>query len=199
MDIGNENVQLYHNTGVSGGAYVSPTIFNPWVNIARGTARYNRIGDKISPTGMLIRLWLANKLDRPNILYRVVVCVLPRMYSGAVVTGGSIDPGVTVNAGAVGNYLCLPWDKEKGIKVLYDRVISNEFKGGLVTTNKESHKLVKIWVKRKRSRPICYDRNEALVNNFMALYVIPYDSYGTLTTDNIASCAQFYRLYFKDL
>ena len=31
-----------------------------------------------------------------------------------------------------------------------------------------------------------------------ALYIIPYDAYGTLYSDNIASCAYDCRLYYKD-
>ena len=36
------------------------------------------------------------------------------------------------------------------------------------------------------------------MNNPLAVYLIPYDSYGSLTTDNIASIAWTMRLYWKD-
>lgn len=212
-DIGLENQQLYHNTGISGGTYAAPLLFNPWQLIPLGTTRYSRIGDKVSPVGMKCRLWMGNKYDRPNIHYRVVVCVLPRMFKGAVVTAGSIDPGISaMSNGTMGNYLCLPWDTEKGIKVLYDRVIKNEAGFSYSTTTagtningtgqgKECHKFLKFWIRRKRSRPVMWDQLDTtgnIINNPLAIYVIPYDSYGTLTTDNIASCALQTRLYFKD-
>lgn len=205
LDIGLENQQLYHNTGVTGGAYVSPILFNPWKQIPLGTTRYSRIGDRIHPVGMKIKLWLANKKDRPNVIYRVVVCILPRTFGGSVVSSGSIDPGVSaMTSGTLGNYSILPWDTEKGIKVLYDRTIRNEM--GVSHTHysgeqKESHKIVKMWIKRKRSRPVMWDQLDAtgnILNNPLAVYVVPYDSYGTLTTDNISSCAMFARLYWKD-
>lgn len=205
-DIGLENQQLYHNTGISGGTYAAPVLFDPWKLVPPGTARWARIGDKVQPVGMKLRLWMANKNDRPNITYRVIVCILPKLYLGSAVTAGSIDVGATMNNGSMGNYLALPVDTEKGIKVLYDRLIPNEsgFNGvtGVNWINKESHKSLKLWIKRKRSRPICWDVKDSLnriINNPLAIYVIPYDSYGTLTTDNIASCALQARLYYKDI
>ena len=37
-----------------------------------------------------------------------------------------------------------------------------------------------------------------IVNKPLAIYVIPYEQYSTLNTDNIASCAGFMRMYYKD-
>lgn len=200
LSAGIENIQLYHNTGVPGSAFVRGIIFDPWVpaNITVGTGVHQRIGDSLIPRGMSVKIWLANKLDRPNIMYRIMVLVLPRMYNGAVVSYGSIDPCEPCTQGSNGNYLMLPPDKEKGVKTLYDRVISNE-KGisGVSGGNKECHKLVKFWIKSK-GRPIKYDQANGHVNNFLAVYVIPYDSYGSLITDNIASCSYHYKLYWKD-
>lgn len=198
-DAGNENQQLYHNTGVTGYAHVGAVYFNPWQSIVKGTDRSNRIGDTISPVGMLLKLWLSNKFDRPTVSYRVVCCIMPRVYNGALTTAGNVDPGPTMNVGANGNYSVLPWDKEKGIKVLYDKLHVVQGYDNYAAAGKETHKNVKIWIKRKRGRSIKFDSNNQILNNYFALYVIPYDSYGSLTTDNIASMALFARLYFKDL
>nr|WAE42933.1 MAG: capsid protein [Cressdnaviricota sp.] len=200
LDVGGENVQLYHNTGIPGYAHVGPMIWNPWYTIANGNNRASRIGDKISPLGMKIRLWLSNKLDRPNVSYRIVACIMPRLYQGAVVGPGSVDPAPALTAGTLGNYAVLPWDKEKGIKVLYDKIVKITTPWGDATgnTQKECSKTHNLWIKRKSSRPIVYDNNGYVLNNYFSLYVIPYDAYGSLTTDNIASMAYFYRLYWKD-
>lgn len=207
---GNENVQLYHNTGLGGATYVNPIIFNPWNQIGQGTGRQQRIGLEITPRGMSLRLWIANKLDRPNVMYRVSVCILPKTFNNARVTSGSIDPMVPVFAGGgVGNNIALFYDIEKGIKVLYDRVFSNEkgvsniqyAAGGLRPAgNLECHIFKKLWIKRKRSSTIKFESNanQDIVNKPLAVYVIPYDSYGTLTSDNIASCGYVYQLYWKD-
>lgn len=196
-----ENQQLYHNTGVTGGAFVGPLTFNLWRFIPQGTTENNRVGDEIVPRGMSVRLWLANKQDRPNILYRVIVCVLPRMYNASVVSAGSIDIGIQPNQGVNGSYLCLPVDTTKGIKVLYDKVFRNEVGNSNTGTGvmKECHFFKKIWIKSKKGSKIKYTRQtQEIENKFMAMYVIPYDSYGTLTTDNIASCAHVTTMYFKD-
>ena len=72
--INRENVQLYHNVGETGGAvgpylnpYTDANFFNCWSLINTGTAAFNRIGNEIYPRGMSIRMWLANKSDRPNL------------------------------------------------------------------------------------------------------------------------------------
>lgn len=202
--IANENEQLYHNTGTAGGVFVKPILFNPWRLINQGVTENQRIGDEIYPRGMQMRLWMANKDDRPNILYRLIVCILPRMYNASVVASGSIDIGSTMNVGANGNYITMPIDTTKGIKVLYDKVIRNELGFSNVATtfneNKECHQFKKLWIKRKKSRKIKYARATGdIENNFLAVYLIPYDSYGTLTTDNIASCGYVATLYFKDV
>lgn len=208
---GSENVNLYHNTGLSGATYINPIIFNPWNQIGQGSGRQQRLGLEITPRGMSLRLWLANKDDRPNVMYRVSVVVLPKTYNNTRVTAGSIDPMVPIYAGGgVGNNLALFWDIEKGIKVLYDRVFSNEkgisnisyAKSGLRPAgNLECHIFKKLWIRRKRSSNIKFESNTAqdILNKPLAVYVIPYDSYGTLTTDNIASCGYAYQLYWKDV
>jgi len=50
-DVSDENVQVYHNIGRTGGAvttipYSDNTFFNPWADIPQGPGRANRIGDQ---------------------------------------------------------------------------------------------------------------------------------------------------------
>ncbi len=66
--------------------------------------------------------------------------------------------------------------------------------------NKECHLFNKLWIKRKRANKIKYARQTGEVEyKFVAVYVIAYDIYSTLTTDNIASSAYNATLYFKDV
>lgn len=205
LTFGFENQQLYHNTGVSTYIYAAPILFNTWNLISQGTGEQQRLGKEIYPRGFSLRLWIANKLDRPNVMYRLIVCILPKTWNNARVTTGSIDiaEGAT-HGGACGNYMVLPVDVEKGIKVLYDRVFNCQTgtSGTLVgPANKESHIYKKLWIKSKRNNKCIFESNGAqdIVNKPMAVYLIPYDSYGTLTTDNIASCAGMCKLYWKDI
>jgi len=201
-----ENQQLYHNTGF--GAGVGPTfpvssipfLFNSWINITQGTGRQNRIGDRIQPRGMSLKIYLANKADRPNTMIRLIVAILPKTLNGAIV-GSQFDPFQGANSGLLGNNMLLPADHDKGVKFLYDRILRMN-NTQRVTDNpaaKETTKVVKLWIKRKRSRDIIYDTTSTdIVNKPLAVYAIPYEQFNTLTSDNIASLACFQRLYFKD-
>ena len=61
-----ENKQLYHNLGAGVGGLIPLSVtsigefFHPWAFIAKGTDRFQRIGDKITPRGMSLKLYLAN-------------------------------------------------------------------------------------------------------------------------------------------
>jgi hypothetical protein len=114
FDVGSENQQLYHNIGYSA---ATPTpgsnpkslidFFDPWADIALGTTRFSRIGDKIQPVGMKIKLWMANKADRPNLMYRIMVVRMPKSIGGTVTDYQNVYPFETVNQGAVGNAVVL--------------------------------------------------------------------------------------------
>lgn len=209
FDLGVENNQLYHNLGW-GTSLIPPTVcssisnwFNPWINIGQGTSRFTRIGDEISPRGMLLKMFLANKIDRPNVQYRIIVARLPKIYNGSITTL-SFDPFQAANAGTCGNLQLLPADKDKGVKFYYDRIhrmpsqqFSNIDGPG---TKKEITKTVKLWIKRKRAGKIRFDTNgNTLVNSPVAIYVLPYEQFSTLTTDNVASVTGFMRMYYKDV
>ena len=210
FDVAGENLELYHNVGQSGGValatqrYSDPTFFNPWSDIPPGTGRANRIGDKITPLCMTLRLWLANKADRPAVMYRIIIAKLPKSYNNITTTSSSILPFQFAQLGATGNVMCLPIDHDKGIKPYYDRTFNMQatmaaFSGSITGNSKEQHKLIKIKIRRKRASPIVYDSStQLIVNSPLALYVFPYDSYGSLVTDNIASYSYTARMYYKD-
>jgi hypothetical protein len=207
-DIGAENLQLYHDMGWGPGPATTQNAirFNPWSHIINGATKYNRVGDEITPVGIKLRLWLANKLDRPNILYRVIVAIIPKTINAVVTTGTNVDLFAPMNLGTCNSTMCAAIDIEKGIKVLYDRVITNEkgfsaYATGLAgdQDGRECHKMLKLWITRKKRSKIRYEPNGTVINNPLAVYVIPYDSYGTLQTDNICSCAFHMRMYWKDL
>jgi len=203
-----ENQQLYHNTGF--GAGVGPTfpvasipfLFNSWINITQGTGRMNRIGDKIIPRGMSLKLYLANKNDRPNTMIRIIVAVLPKTLNGSIV-GSQFNPFQAANSGLLGNNMLLPADLDKGVKFLYDKVhrIGGQLPGAPANFSvKEQTKVVKLWINRRRGKQIVYDTTGVdIVNKPIAVYAIPYEQFSTLESDNIASLACFQRLYFKDV
>lgn len=211
FDIGAQGQDSYHNLGwgtvsIPPTTYSSiPAFFNPWINIQKGTDRFGRIGDKINPRGMSLRLYLENFSDRPNMQWRVVVAVLPKVFSGSIVTQSFSNTFQISNSGICNNTLLLPADHDAGVKFLYDRIhtpnasfIAARASGGIV--NKSPTKTIKIWIKRKRANPIIYDTtNATLVNKPLAVFCIPYEQNATSQLDKVGLVSGFMRMYYKDV
>ena len=204
MTIGGENVQLYHDVGNTPGPSTTQSafLFNPWGFVSQGTDRLNRIGTSLTPRGMSLRLWLANKADRPNLLYRIMVVVLARAVGVTIPTFNTIDLFRPVDVGTNNSTMGAEVNPEYVKKVLYDKVIRNELGNSAVgAADKECHTFKKLWIKAgKGARNIEYlaGTGNYHKNNFLACYAIPYDSYSTLQTDNVASMAFFAKIYWKD-
>lgn len=203
-DRGLENHQLYHNLGSNVGGLVPvnvtsiPQFFNPWAFIDKGTGRFQRVGDKISPRGMSLKLYLANKQDRPNTMIRLIVAILPKQVNGTITTA-QFDPFQIANSGTLGNNMLFPADANVGVKFLYDKVHRMQMLWSQ-GNDREFTKVIRLFIKRKRSREIVYgDTALDIINKPLAVYAIPYEQYSTLTTDNIASVSGFMRLYYKDV
>jgi len=212
ITIGTENTQLYHDIGnfIGPSTNQGATLFDPWSFVSQGTGYKNRVGDSLIPRGLSIKFWMANKLDRPNVIYRIMVVVLSRSIGGIIPAYNNVDLFKATDVGTNNTTIIAECDPDKVKKVLYDKLVRNEagvsaasvgteitpsanFKG------KEKHAVKKLWIKAKNQRKIVYNAgSNAHQNNYMAVYVIPYDSYGTLQTDNIASLAYFAKLYWKD-
>jgi hypothetical protein len=210
-DIADENRQIYHNVGESGGVALPTTIygnanfFNCWADIPPGTGRANRVGDKIMPLSMTMKLWIASKADRPNVMFRVIIAKMPKSIGNTTTNSSNVYLFQTAQLGATGNTMVMPVDHDKGIKPYYDRTFNilgqhpASFDGSITAAKKEKHILKRIKIKRKRASAIIYDSaTQNIVNAPLALFVIPYDSYGTVVTDNIASFSFQMRMYYKD-
>jgi hypothetical protein len=131
FDKADENVILYHNVGYSiglpvAGAYPGSLSqsFNPWSDIVKGTCRQEWIRDQIIPRGMSIKLWMSNKLHRPNIMYHLMIVHMPKIISGAALTYNAVYPWHTSNQGSTGNTMILPLDKDCCIKAYYDCIFN---------------------------------------------------------------------------
>jgi len=206
LQVGLENKQLFHD----GGGITGPSTnqcaieFNPWRLVVQGSTSTTRIGDSIMPRMMVCKLWLASKSDRPNQMYRIIVARIPKAINGVLSTASNVDLFKADHVGGNGNTLCGFIDSEKGIRAYYDRICGTEGRpgtkyGATGLNGAETHLYRKFVIRKKKTRPIAYEATGQVINNPIGIYVIPYDSYGTLQTDNIASCAFTYRLYYKDL
>lgn len=187
-----ENVQLYHNTPISVSALLET---QQGINDNEsGTVQLSkRIGDEIVASGISLKFWFANKLDRPDVLYKLIVFKYK-----ANTTVSNPDP---YESQGTTNYMIrdLNVERFKIVKVVNFRISTSAQR---ITTQDvfngaEGHKAMTIWIPLKRR--IKYESGTSTPFGWdYAFNIVAYDSYGTLTTDNIASFAINRKLYFKD-
>lgn len=203
-----ENIQLNHNIGRNAGTALIPAtgsftnLFNIWADIPKGTGSANRIGDRITPRGMMLKIYLANKKDRPFTMIRVIIARVPKAINAVATLVANVDPfETTLQLGNNGNKMLMNADSDRGIKFLYDRIIRMPTVFPFGSEAKEPTKVFKLWIKSKKSRDIIYDSAGAsqIVNNPILMWAIPYEQYSTLTTDTVASIAYEGKLYYKDV
>lgn len=190
-----ENLQLNHNT---------PRFFEGQLWLTQGNTDDGsgtsffaaRIGDEIVAKGLSFKFWFANKLDRPNVMYKITFF---KYQSSSV---ASIPLNAPYFAQGTTNYMIRDLDTEtyKIIKtVKFNLQTSAQRITAADTFNgAEGHRSVNVWIPLGNKK-IQY-MNSSSIPRFLDIgfTVVCYDSYGTLTTDNIASFAYTRKLYFKD-
>jgi hypothetical protein len=155
--------------------------------LSLGTGVSNRIGNSIFVRGMSIRMVLNRKTDRPNVSYRVVVV--------ATTPGAGVDNYVELFAG---NSFCAPVYPAAAV-VLHDSSFPKD-QGTVMTQqatpDKERSNLFDTFLDIRKTVPYSTDGTALTV---LRCYVVAYDAFGTLTSDNIASVAQgVVGVYFED-
>jgi len=190
--------ELYHNGGT--GAVLNWVHDYNMLQTLQGNNQFTRIGDKVWGKGLKIKMWLSNKGDRPNVIYRIFAITLPvnqltttplNMWSG-VVTGN--------------NYLLEMLNTDK-YKVLYNKYITVHSTSKwtvdinpLLDREKEISRYHSFYL--PLNRIISYSADNGNVPKYqkdiIGIGVIPYDATGTSPLDNIASFRLKSRFYFKD-
>lgn len=166
---------------------------NPLRALAQGTDEHERIGDEIIGKYINYKIWLSNKEDRPNVLYRIVVYRCPK--------DESETNHINIYEGITGNKMTDYINTEKYTPIFQKYVkITNDTSVENGASLHEASKLVSFSINLKNQK-IKYENG----TNFpkyqrdqIRLSITPYDAYGTLTTDNIASYAMTARVYYKD-
>lgn len=202
-----EDIQMYHNNGGAGPVACIDPVANSRPSNLLGTAanlyQANRIGDNLRGVGVAVKLWLSNKLDRPNVMYRIIVL---QFYHG-------FDPNAATSiwrANASPNIMLAGVDTDR-FKVRYDRVINptigysaaslgTELASSANMKGKEFSKLHKFYIKTPGIVRYQTDNGQIPADEkyCLALYVLAYDAKGSLTGDVIASCAYETTFYFRD-
>lgn len=188
-----ENIQLFHNKSDYKGNFLEckQGVADP-NDLQASNTRLARIGDEFLLRECNIRLWLSNKNDRPNVMYKCFMFwydsnvtladtvvwftqqnkMLDRINNEqisiidqqTIFSGPSYTTGVASDPGSAKehSYLCTLKGRWKGRKITYDE-------GGTVP--------------KKRT---------------IGMAVVCYDAYGTLQTDNIASYAYNAKIVIQD-
>lgn len=189
-----ENINLYHN---------SPNVQWAHLNTTQGTGDDNtgtnnnvaRIGDEVIARGLSYKIWISNKLDRPNVMYRII------FFRYQSLLNGSMPSTVPYCSQGSTNYMIRDLDTEKFkiIKTITFQIQNNAQRiSGTSLLGAEGHKYLNVWIPFKNQK-IKYEDNSSVPRFFdYGFSICCYDSYGTLTTDNIASFAVNIKFYFKD-
>lgn len=190
----NEDIQLYHNV-----ENIKYSLLYTQQSIGdsdTGLSNYScRVGNEVVARGLSIKLWIATKKDRPNVMFRIIV-----FRYRADTTVGSVykTQGST-------NCMIKDVDTQKITVLKAKRININMATTQFVHADqsswagKEAHRLVKFWIPMKNKK-LRYKEDNSGSPKYtdIGVSIVPYDSFGTLQTDNLASYAIIHKFYFKD-
>lgn len=174
------NQQLYHEVGAL--MFNMGNILNV---IGQGAAQNQRVGNRIFVKDFDAIFVLNNKSDRPNVNYRLALFAAPSVAgtdSPSELIAGNFFTGLPI----VGNSI-----------LLHDSFVPLNQGSTMVGPVKERSFVHRISVSLNRSVVYNTDTN---CNTRLIGVLYAYDSYGTLSTDNIGSVAEStFRITFTDL
>ena len=192
--ISSENIQLFHN---------GPNLVNNLLACTQGitdngagtNVLSNRIGDEVIGRGISLKMWIANKLDRPNVMFRLVVYKYQSQTTPASINIFKTGSGNKIMDDIDKEYITVVYQKIFNLQVGYSAFATGT---GGDTDGREAHTYRQVWIPLKNKK-IHYNDGGSIPKfiNY-GFMLLPYDSFGTLTTDNIASYTYQYKYYFKD-
>lgn len=171
-----ENIQLLHNKTFYSGE---------WLKCKQGVGdpqdlddQIVRIGDEFYLRNINIRLWLSNKLDRPNVMYK---CYL-FWYTVGATLGDQLCYFTNTNK-------MLDRPNTQNISIIDQQTIFSgaSYENG---TEKHEHSYLCTLKGSWKGKKIIYDEGGSTPKTRdIGMMVVCYDAYGTLQSDNIASFA----------
>ena len=193
-----ENIQLFHNKASYTGKYlqaieqgVDDGDVSPTGNTGNGLQTI-RLGSSIRLKNINIRLWLSNKLDRPNV-----------MYKGTLFWYSVNQPPTDATVFKTQSNKMLDRLNTNKIQIL-DTFIVRSTNNYAVDANNHEHSylatLNKSW--KGNGVKVQYDQQTTFSNapeqRELGMSIVCYDAYGTLQTDNISSYALQSLITFQD-
>lgn len=177
--------ELYHNS------MSVKKLNDPTTMPTQGTGDNQRIGDSINLGAFYIRMLCGQKLDRHNVTWKFYVLKVPK---DAAVSYATFFDAVTAN-------VLLDSPNKDKVKVLYAKTIKKIISpdlSGVGGADKELTFPHTIWLPYRKL--LKFQADAGIVHNDSDIYLVTfvYDSYGTLTTDNIAYHQMTSTMYYKD-
>lgn len=180
--------ELYHNVPM----YLNISNTGLGLFPTQGDTENQRDGNVIYSKGYLFRWICGLKFDRLNTQLRVLIVSAPK--------GQSLAGYSDYMKNITGNALLDPVDYTK-VKVHYQRFIKPKWVNpeGTANSGKELTLYGKIWLPIKERLTFQGTGNTNTQLRQYALIVMPYDTYGSLVTDNICWFQAFVRHSWKDV
>lgn len=196
-----ENNQLYHNSLFKCENNPLYTTQGTTDGDTQGTAQ-QRVGDMVQGIKLWWRVMLFNKEDRPNLHYRFLVVRQQTDRTGSY--NPSLPADFQLEALSGNGNLMFASSSQERATIVYDKTFTLNSPNGWVDgldNHKEVSRIININYKipKAHSKILYHDGGSVPKRFIYNLYIVPYDSYGTLTTDNIASFAYSRYFYFKDI
>ncbi len=180
-----ENIQLFHNKALYQGALLA-TAQGP-KDPNDNSSNDARIGDEILLRNCNVRFWLSNKLDRPNVMYKLFLFWYTQ--------GQTLSD--TLCFFTQGNKMLDRINNENISIIDQKTVFSKEMY--LNGTEKFEHSQLCTLNGNWKGKKIVYDNGGSTPKKRnIGFCVVCYDAYGTLQTDNIASLAFNWKTRFQD-
>jgi len=146
-----------------------------------------RVGDQLMLRNINIRLWLSNKDDRPNVMYKGVLFWYP---SGISVNDAFVYKTQTNKM--------LDRYNDKQLRIIDQFIVKSTNNYAVDANNHEKSYLASL-NKSYKSKKITYDGLTGVPKGMdLGFALVCYDAYGTLQTDNIASFAYQTLVTFQD-
>lgn len=189
-----ENLQLFHNrTAYRVGLLATSQGTEAPEGLQENSE--NRIGDEIIARGLKFKIWVANKVDRPNVMYKMFVYKYntdTTAMSDAIFWKGTDGDGATMNR-------MIDSVNPMRIQLLKSFKIKPRANYSIPENAHENSKLQEFYIPLNNSK-IKYrvDGGNRPLFKDIGFSICAYDSFGTLQTDNIASYHYAITLYFKD-
>lgn len=184
--------ELYHN--IHDGVDLRLLNYGP----PQGDGDAQRIGNSINLSGFKLTFMFYSKSDRPNTKFRVIIYSAPY---------GLFAPGTAYSQlfdAVTGNVMIDTMDKD-GVKVHKNMLVYPKNISANLTaypepeTNKEVTSFRKVWVPYRTKVKYASDvSNTELTNRSYYCLVMAYDTYGTLTSDNIGAVQCWQRMFYRD-